>query len=283
MISLRNFSDEQLKTSIKPLIQIWDKKNQEPDFYFEKIFPLIKERCRREIQNAQDVESTPKRIKLNGSNNYEVLILPVGYALEPLLITSSILNPKSIHLIFSQDTQKLRESLYRRFEELCGITKEYITENVLKEDELSGTYHSIRSWWKRLKVNLPGISKDQIAVDISGGKKSMVSGAQLAANIFGFHVYYIDFEEFDIKQRRLVHGTEFINSLNPQLDAVFEGMEFGAKQLLEKVSIPEILAGFKNFVESNGGAINAFWESRLSCKLKSSPEGIGQGLLLISH
>jgi len=117
-------------------------------------------------------------------------------------------------------------------------------------------------------------------VDISGGKKSMVSGSQLAANIFGFDVYYVDFEEFDIKQRRPVHGTEFINSLNPQLDAIFEWMEFGSKQLLEKTSIPEILNGFKYFVKSNGGAINAFWESRLSCKLKSSPEGIGQGLLL---
>lgn len=59
------------------------------------------------------------------------------------------------------------------------------------------------------------------------------------------------------------------------------GLVAEQKRLLKKKrrSISSLLSLFKQAVESK--AIDGFWQSRLKGKLKSNPEGIGQGLLAV--
>ena len=61
----------------------------------------------------------------------------------------------------------------------------------------------------------------KLAMDITGGKKSMVSGAAMAGAVLGADIYYVDSREFLQEFRKPKPGSEYLNLLeNPYV--VFE-------------------------------------------------------------
>ena len=51
----------------------------------------------------------------------------------------------------------------------------------------------------------------QYAIDITGGKKSMVASASIFARDYNFNVLYVDYDEYIPQLRRPMPGSEILN------------------------------------------------------------------------
>jgi hypothetical protein len=51
----------------------------------------------------------------------------------------------------------------------------------------------------------------EYAIDITGGKKSMVASASIFAKEYNFNVLYVDYSEYNPDLRRPTPGSEILN------------------------------------------------------------------------
>ena len=144
------------------------------------------------------------RIKVQPCNT---LVLLVGHSLEPLLQTICVYHPKRIILL-------LNEAGYG--EEEWHVFAEHLVEAIrllspgllTRQPKISGeegkqgfpVKDSPESVFQKLVEVLH--DEHDVVIDITGGKKSMVSGAYLYAAYAGTRISYVDFDEYDPEYRR---------------------------------------------------------------------------------
>ncbi len=138
----------------------------------------------------------------------ETLVLLVGFSLEPLLQSVYVYQPQKVVLILNEKGYPPEEwhVFASHIKNAVGLL---VQKNLLpRSPKLPG---------KDNKVGYPAADnpsavfqtlvevlhdETDVVIDVSGGKKSMVSGAYLYAAYAGARISYVDFDEYDPKNRR---------------------------------------------------------------------------------
>lgn len=179
-------------------------------FYDEHIFPFVKEVFLSKPKNRSEKQ-------------YDALILTVGLSPEPLILSILAMKPKRVGLLYTPETEKFLP----RIQEEAMLALDQIYKEEIDGSNVIEMYKAImelyRSWG----------SPANIAVDITGGKKSMVSGAAMAGAVLGADIYYVDTDKFDRELSKPEPGTEYLSLLeNPY--TVFGDLEVERAKSLYK-------------------------------------------------
>lgn len=178
-----------------------DKKKAASTFYDEKIFPLVKKVFLNKPENCLQRE-------------YDALILTVGTSPEPLILSILAINPNKVGLLYTLET----EEYLPRIQQETGLNL-----NQLAQRQVDGS-NTIEMYKTIMDIYADWDNPVNIAVDITGGKKSMVSSAAMAGAILGSDIYYVDNNDFINELRKPEPGSEYLRLLdNPY--AVFGDLE----------------------------------------------------------
>lgn len=141
----------------------------------------------------------------------EVLVLLIGFAIEPLLLSICAYQPKEILLVLNRK--------YYSDGDGAGFGKRRVVPVIKKLSPtlLPGPAPEIRpDALTTIEEDTPGKvfqfllrelhndlkQRRKIVIDITGGKKSMVAGAYLFAAYTGAKISYVDFEDYHESHRR---------------------------------------------------------------------------------
>jgi len=157
--------------SLKQLSEQWKRIDEDARerFYEEQLFPAIKNVVVSREQN-------------NYPQSYTHLILPVGFSPEPLILSILILRPAKVYFLYTQDSGKYLDRIVSE----SGLMISQIDKDEILETNVPEIYQKVKAIYE--KWGKPS----RIAVDISGGKKSMVGGCALAGSLIGAHLFYVD-------------------------------------------------------------------------------------------
>lgn len=176
-------------------------------FYDEHVFPTLKQVVLdREIKNNPDP--------------YTYLILPVGFSPEPLILSILTLRPERVYFLYTRDSEIYLDRIVKETNLLISKVK----SDLIDETNVPDIYRKVRDIYEEWG------KPSRIAVDISGGKKSMVGGCALAGAMIGARLFYID-SQFLAKMRKPWPGSEKLTLLENPYD-VFGDLEFRRAQSL---------------------------------------------------
>lgn len=140
----------------------------------------------------------------------ETLVLLVGFSIEPLLQSVRVHKPTKIALLLNEEGylkeewQVFARHLTAAVEHLKvngfdGSKVQFLGEEVPAKPGYP-TKGDPASVFKTLLNVLH--NEEDVVIDITGGKKCMVTGAFMYAAYAGARISYVDFEEYDPKKRR---------------------------------------------------------------------------------
>lgn len=166
-------------------------------------------------QNLDNID-VPRLVKLHES--YDVLITLVGFSLQPLMHTILTICPCCVYPIVTKETRYFDGNIpvQNYFKHLVSQYGEGKSIAIM-EPVIVDTIGSIDAFQKIRQI-IQDVGKDKkVAIDITGGKKSMDASAFLAAAIEkDTHIFYVDFEGYD--KDKVQCGTEFLNKLDNPYD-----------------------------------------------------------------
>lgn len=236
------------EVEFKSLVQQWQslkERNERDRFYEEKVFPLV-------------MQSVVSRERLEHPQPYTHLILPVGLSPEPLILSIRILLPERIYLLYTKVSEQYLDRIVRDADlRISQVDKDEISDTNVPE-----IYQKVKAIYE--KWGKP----ERVAVDISGGKKSMVGGCALAGSLIGARLFYVD-SKFNREFGKPDPGSERLVILENPYD-VFGDLELerakelfaqkdfvGAQSLLEQLqqetSTPELYKALTLICEAYSG------------------------------
>ena len=170
-----------------------DEKAAASTFYDEHIFPYVKKAFVNNPDNRQDKE-------------YDGLILPLGYSPEPLILSILAIKPNWVGLLYTKETEELLPHIQNETE----LTIDKIHKQEINGSDVIEMYEAI------MALYIARGRPRNIAIDITGGKKSMVSGAAMAGAVLGADIFYVDTDNFNQERRKPEPGSECLSLLeNP--------------------------------------------------------------------
>jgi hypothetical protein len=184
------------------------------DSIFYKSYMLLKDKLPAEIT----------------SKKYNTLVLLVGFSIQPLVLSISVLKPEKVYLLFSGETKpncsKITNWTNKLFNLIKGTPPKYADidswENfdcqyLINSSEPDDTYNKI------LQIIDKEKTIGNIAIDITGGKKTMVSGAFIAASITSTDSLYVDFDKYD--GNNPIPGTELLAKQSSPVEILLKGLK----------------------------------------------------------
>ncbi|WP_226679069.1 TIGR02710 family CRISPR-associated CARF protein [Mesobacillus jeotgali] len=170
---------------------------------------------------------------------YEYLIMSVGFSPEPMILWIRAFNPKKVFFICSPNTEAMVDMIAEKTNLRPTQMKYYIVNS---SDTLE-VYEKIKRIKEEEKLEF---TRENTAVDITGGKKSMVSGCTLAANMLGLDILYLDYSEYNPDMRKPKPGSEIPKKLDDPLEV------FGDRELqrgITKFNSRNFLSAYEIFKE----------------------------------
>ncbi len=140
-------------------------------FYDKHIFPFIK-------ATFSDPGNRPPKV-------YDGLILTLGSAPEPLILSILGMKPKRVGLLYTQEG----EQFLSQIQEETQLPHEQIQLR-----EVDGT-HIVEVYEKIMTLYNDWGRPEHLAADITGGRKPMVSGLTMACAVLGADIYYVGCSE----------------------------------------------------------------------------------------
>ena len=197
-------------------------------FYDENVFPLVKEKFLSKQENIPQKE-------------YDALILTLGMSPEPLILSIIATKPTRVGLLYTEETQKFLE----RIQEETALPIHQLYKRKIDGSSTVDVYKAIMELYENWGHPM------NIAVDITGGKKSMVGGAAMAGAVLGADIYYVDNTKFT-QFGKPEPGTEYLSLLdNPY--TVFGDLEVKkAKDLYDRHDYVGAQRIFKQLKEQVG-------------------------------
>ena len=153
------------------------------EIYFEKLFAAVIEHFVANNENKL----------AHGGTLFSIL----GYSPEPIILTSKTVKPDT-HIIFTTNNKSDSNSYLEKY-----LESDY--EMVYLEEE------SFPLIYTALKEKLMLNPSSNITLDITGGKKSMVSAAAIFGKDYGCKIVYVDFSEYIKDLRKPLPGSETLN------------------------------------------------------------------------
>lgn len=211
-------------------------------FYLSKLWPLIKQKFVSQHR--------PEQLK-------EVygLIQIVGSSPEPLILSLSFLQPERVFFIYTED---YGANVNRILEETGLIKRPDIVDKppvAVHSSDVAEIYRLVKECWVNWRPKSGGKS---IVLDITGGKKSMIAGAAMAAALLDLKVCYVDSNEYLPVARRPKPGTEYLLVLpNPfatlgeiKLSKAIELFNRAEYELSSRIFV-EVIEGLQGLIASN--------------------------------
>lgn len=167
---------------------------------------------------------------------YDVGIFLVGFSSLPIVLSLAETQPtEQIYFLYSSATKDLLNEISDRIRGMLGSSNsrlvDLVEDTVLKNLESSAFKIDDPSnpveTFKRIKEVVNLVGNKSIALDLTGGKKTMIGGGFIAGSILGFadaeqqrtcDMYYIDSLEFDRDRGTPTPGTEFLTLLENPYD-----------------------------------------------------------------
>lgn len=222
---LTNKECEELFKRLWGNIERWKKIDDEnkSQFYMNNMFDDVKTIF--DLQVRGDLEHHDKTGHLVYQNSPldafpspDILIQLVGFSIEPLLLSTLTIQPKEkLFLIYTKETVKDYKNPLCKYLEEKGLQTREIIDKFYMNGKNMCIVDSSRPG-DILKVIIGIICENKgkdIAIDITGGKKSMVSEAFFTSTVFDLTMYYVDYEEY--LKTTPFPGTEFLSKLpNPK-------------------------------------------------------------------
>ncbi|GFP32259.1 hypothetical protein HKBW3S42_00565, partial [Candidatus Hakubella thermalkaliphila] len=170
------------------------------ELYKSQIFPLVQKRIKRKTGEAL-------------RSKYYGIMLTVGTSPEPLILTLSAVRPQKVFFLYTAKSERFLCDIVSRVDYLAR-GKVLYDRGLVEEARVLDIYDKIRNKWEEWGKGCNGL----IAVDITGGKKSMVSASAVAASFLGLDLLYVYSEEYLEDIRAPKPGTEYLVVLpNPLL------------------------------------------------------------------
>ncbi len=169
------------------------------------------------------------------AKDYYGLILPLGTSYEPLVLSILTLKPKKILFLHTSKTEALIDPVV----ENCALkTSDYRKRQVDEANPLQ-IYEKIKEAY--IEWERGGL----IALDFTGGTKSMAGGSAMAGAIIGADLFYIGNRNYLTDFRKPKPGSEYLCAIpNPyigfgDLEAVkalslYEKMDYAGAALIFK-------------------------------------------------
>jgi CRISPR-associated protein (TIGR02710 family) len=185
----------------KKLLKKWEalikssEASKAEDLYNKNIFPQILNRIADRHKSERD--------------KYYGIILIVGTSPEPLIMTLHAFRPQKVYFLYTKESEPFLRKV------ISGVS--YLKSNeILYSCDLIEPTNTAEIYQKiKQRRQLWGEDK-QIAVDNTGGKKSMVSAAASAAHFLGIDLLYVDTGKYMPEIRKPEPGTEEVKLLaNP--------------------------------------------------------------------
>ena len=190
-----------LNTKIKEWKELLLKdRNKANNYYFENIFGEVKTSFKRKYNDIK-------------KQNFKYLISLVGFSPQPIILFINAIKPQKVLFICSSDTEKFLDKIA----EDTGLKISQIDKEKVDSSDVASVYQAIKKF---------SSDKDfqDIFIDVTGGKKSMVAGAMLAASILNIKPGYVDYEKYLPELRQPEPGSEYPNILKNPL-TVFGDIE----------------------------------------------------------
>lgn len=189
--------DKTLETKLNELFSEWQHMDRNsPDaskaaltFYDEQIFPLVKEVFLSKLTNRPNKE-------------YDALILTVGFSPEPLILSILAVRHKRVALLYTEETEKFLP----RIQDETSLPLDHLATREIDGSSTVEVYETIMDLYTKWS------KPTNIAVDITGGKKSMVGGAAMAGAALGADIYYVDNTSFILGKPE--PGSEYLSLLD---------------------------------------------------------------------
>ena len=159
--------------------------------YYEKLFPEILDTFHSKYNHL--------------FGNDEVLISILGFSPEPIILTAKAVNPKTHYILTTESKGEVVKIIENFLDDEFNLV-------ILKDISFLTIY-------KSLKEILFDVNDSNIVLDITGGKKSMVSAASIFGKDYGCKITYVDFEEYIKELRKPMPGSEILNIVyDPERD-----------------------------------------------------------------
>jgi CRISPR-associated protein (TIGR02710 family) len=204
-----------LKEKVSHFLKLQQSNYQESkDYYFQHLLDDLSINFKEKVQ---------QRIAQGTLKPYQNLIFSVGYSPEPMILWIRAFQPKKVFFICSPDTEKFVD-IIADYTDLRPTQMKY---HVVNSSDTLEVYEKIKKIMEEEKVNF---TRGDTAVDITGGKKSMVSGCTLAANNLGLDILYLDNETYHSEFRKPQPGSEIPKKLDDPLEV------FGDRELQRAIT-----------------------------------------------
>jgi CRISPR-associated protein (TIGR02710 family) len=200
---ITKITEEKLKEISDHWKSIQDREERN-NYYNSEVFPAIKEYVVSQEQKKHLFQS-------------QYLILPVGLAPEPIILSILIIKPEKVYFLYTPG-EKGSEQYLNRIVKETSLQIGQIDKDPIDETNVPDIYKKVKDIYE--KWGKP----EQIIIDISGGKKSMIGACTLASNIIGAKLVYMD-SNFIQEFRKPEPGSEHLIILDNPYD-VFGDLKF---------------------------------------------------------
>ncbi|HBW37366.1 hypothetical protein [Desulfosporosinus sp. BICA1-9] len=207
--------------------------------------------------------------------NVGTLVFIVGYSLEPLILLICLIKPPRVLIVLNENYG--RETGEDRAPRVKGIIQKAVKEVSVADEEMDGNSYTVEmkhgilsgegpnEVYEFLHSHCKGC-KDLI-IDVTGGKKSMVSGAFLYAAYNNTRITYVDFYKYDEQGQRPYGFSCYPDMLkNPIKEYALKDWA-RVQDLYEKYSFPAALEILQQ---------NILKSSRLEGSRKFDPDEINK-------
>lgn len=181
-----------MKNDFQTHIIEWKNMNQTGRFYdarqlyFDKLFDEIIEI----FENNLDWQIEP----------IDVLFSILGFTPEPIILAARALKPKKHIIIHDKSVAYNKDN--------NDFLPKFLPEGFEKIELKDESFETI---YDTLKEQMAFNEGKSYAINITGGKKSMVASASIFARDFNSTIIYVDYDEYDSDLRRPMPGTERMN------------------------------------------------------------------------
>ena len=167
---------------------------------------------------------------------YDVGIFLVGFSSIPIVLSLAEIQPnEQIYFLYSRETEHVLHEISDRISVMLGDSNSPLI-NLVEDTVLNNLEHSALKidnpsdpveTFKRIKEIVNQVGNKSVALDLTGGKKTMIGGGFIAGSILGFadagqqstcDMFYIDSLAFDPNRGTPEPGTEFLSLLENPYD-----------------------------------------------------------------
>jgi len=179
-----------LQTSYLELVS--KQKNEEAEvLYWSELYPLVQAAVNQRLPVP--------------AGSFDLLILLVGFSPTPLILSINALKPKEVVFLVSPESRGQLDLIFEK----TGLKPSQAKWIEVDSSKVEQVFQTIKD---------VVLNKDpkRVAIDITGGKKSMVGGAAQAAALLGCAAFYVDYDEYHPQFRKPNPGSEYLSFLkNP--------------------------------------------------------------------